>query len=77
MKNIINVLERHFILPVVFAVLLATKDLFCALLSLAVQILIDLMKRLGGMLFVLVMKLLVVLSGFLMMSFMLMMLDGD
>ena len=41
-----------------------------------VQILIDLMKRVGGMLFLLLMKLLVVLSGFLMMSFMLMILDG-
>ena len=41
-----------------------------------VQILIDLMKRVGGMLFLLLMKLLVVLSGFLMMSVMLMILDG-
>lgn len=67
-----------FFFGVVALMLLGVMFFLVVLLCLCFNFLflIDLMERVGGMLFVLVMNFLVVLSGFLMMSFMLMMLDG-
>lgn len=65
-----------FFFGVVALVLLGMMFFLVVLVGFNFLFLSDLMKRVCGMLFVLVMNFLVVLSGFLMMSFMLMMLDG-
>ena len=65
-----------FFFGVVALVLLGMMFFLVVLVGFNFLFLSDLMKSVCSMLFVLVMNFLVVLSGFLMMSFMLMMLDG-